>query len=144
MNFEGKIKKDEKFGIWVAEIPALDVMAQGDSMEQAIAMIKDSVKELLLDMFQKKCNEIELVTEYASMDRFELRSSNSKLLISLALRRQREAAGLTIREVAKRLNVKSANGYAQYEHGKINISLNMLDKLLVILNPNSPRRIRIT
>jgi predicted RNase H-like HicB family nuclease len=144
MNFEGTLKKDKKSGMWIAEILALDVMTQGNSVEQALEMIKDGVCELLLDMFPKKAKEVKIKIEHTSGESFELRSSNSKLLISLALRRQREQEGLTIRDIAKKLGVASANSYAQYERGQINISLDMLDKLLAVVNPSSPRRLRIT
>lgn len=144
MNFEGTLKKDEKSGMWVAEILALDVMTQGNSIAQALAMIKDGVSELLLDMFPQKANGIILEIKQMSLDFFELKANNTKLLVSLALRRLREAANLTIRDVVKNLGTTSVNSYVQYERGHINISIDMLDKLLTAINPNSPRRLRIT
>lgn len=144
MNFDGTLKKDETSGMWIAEILALDVMTQGNSIEQALLMIKDGVKELLLDIFPKKAKEVALDIEHLEDKHFELKSNNTKLLISLALRRQREAVGLTIRDVAKRLGASSVNAYVQYERGRINVSLNMLDKLLTAINPKSPRKLRMT
>lgn len=143
MNFEGSLKKDEKFKMLVAEIPAFDVMTQGDSVEQTLEMIKGIINELLLDTFSEKAKEMKLETAHVSDEGFELRSNNTKLLISLALRRQREAAGLTIKEVAERLGASSINYYAQYERGRISISIEMLEKLLVAVNPKSPRRLKI-
>jgi transcriptional regulator with XRE-family HTH domain len=50
-------------------------------------------------------------------------ANNSKLLLALSLRKQREKSDLIIREVSERLGSKSPNSYAKYEKGKTKISL---------------------
>jgi hypothetical protein len=57
---------------------------------------------------------------------FELAGSPTRLLIALVLRRQREASGLSLGEVAHRLKAKSRNSYARYEQG---VSVPTIEKL---------------
>jgi hypothetical protein len=56
----------------------------------------------------------------------ELGGSPARLLIALVLRRQREASGLSLSEVAHRLKAKSRNSYARYEQG---VSVPTIEKL---------------
>ena len=70
-------------------------------------------------------------------------SSNTKLLLALSLRRQREKSGSTVREASERLGSKSPNAYAQYEKGRTSISLDKYEALLMAANPSEPRRLRI-
>lgn len=52
-------------------------------------------------------------------------------------------SGSTVREAAKRLGSKSPNSYAQYELGKIKVSLDKYEKLLYAVNPSNHSRLRI-
>ncbi len=64
-------------------------------------------------------------------------------MLALSLRRQREKSCLTIREAAERLGSKSPNAYAQYEKGRIKISLDKYESLLQAANPCQTSRLRI-
>lgn len=138
MEFEGSVKKDRKSSLWLAEIKALDLMTQGHSKEDAVLMIKDAVLELLYDAFSEAtANEISLDIHFHGERSFGLTASDSKLLLALALRRKRERAGISIREVTNRLKAKSPNAYAQYEQGKVNISIELLERFLSAIDPSS-------
>lgn len=62
-------------------------------------------------------------------------SNDTKLLLALSLRKQREKSGCTVREVAERLGSKYPNAYAQYEKGRTKISLENYERLLQAANP---------
>lgn len=134
MELEGKIWKSKKF--WLVEVPSLDIMTQGKTMKDAMRMIEDVIYELglsYLPNITKKTFKIS-VNDY-SKGVIGVSTSDSKLLFSLVLKRQREKSQTTIREAATRLGSKSPNSYAQYENGKINISLDKFRDLLHAANP---------
>ena len=144
MEFEGVIKKDRKSSLWLAEIKALDLMTQSHSKEEIIMMVKDAVMELLRDTFSKEDSQaITLDMHFHGERTFGLTSNDSKLLIALALRRKREQAGISIREVTNRLKVKSPNAYAQYEQGKVNISIELLERFLSVIEPSNHCSLRL-
>ena len=76
-------------------------------------------------------------------DSFGLTSNDSKKLLSFLLIRQREESGLSIRDVAKRLLSKNPNSYAQYERGKMNLSLDQYEKLMHAINPKRISILRV-
>ncbi len=144
MEFEGIIRKDKKTSLWVVEVATLDIMTQGETKEDAVFMLKDAVKELLLDSFPKKVlKDLSLDVRFRGDNIFGLHSNNTRLLLSLSLRRQREREGLTIRDVSHNLESTSPNAYAQYERGNINISMEKFDRLLAAINPERISLIRV-
>lgn len=144
MEFEGIIKRDRKSSLWLAEVKALDLITQGTSKEDAILMIKDAVTELLHDTFSEEASKSTSLDVHFHGERtFGLIANDSKLLVALALRRKREQAGISIREVTNRLKVKSPNTYAQYEQGKVNISIDLLDRFLAAIEPSGHCSLRL-
>ena len=144
MEFEGIIKRDRKSSLWLAEVKALDLMTQGTSKEDAVFMLKDAVTELLHDTFSEEASKaISLDVHFHGERTFGITANDSKLLIALALRRKREQAGISIREVTNRLKVKSPNAYAQYEQGRVNISIELLDRFLSVIEPSSHCSLRL-
>jgi predicted RNase H-like HicB family nuclease len=144
MEFEGTVKKDKKTSLWIAEVSSLDAMTQGTTKENAIEMLKDLITEMLIDAFSKKVSKrFSMEIHFHGEKTFGITSCDNKVLISLALRRQREREGISIREVVNRINAKSPNAYAQYEKGDVNISVNMLDQFLSAINPNRCSRLRL-
>ncbi len=142
MELEGKIWKSKKF--WLVEVPSLDIMTQGKTMEEALMMIEDVIYELgfsYLPNITKKTFQI-TVNDY-SKGVIGVSASDSKRLFSLVLKRQREKSQTTIREAADRLGSKSPNSYAQYENGKINISLDKFEDLLHAANPSTHSLLRV-
>jgi DNA-binding XRE family transcriptional regulator len=133
MIFEGRLYKSGKY--WIAEIPALDAMTQGTTQAEAITMIKDWLVtavdrrgfKALVSNFKKEILYVE--------------TNENAAVMALLLQRQRQKNGLTVREAAKRLGLKSHNAYAQYERGKSEPSLSKLEEILAALSPSSSLRI---
>lgn len=133
MELEGKVWKEGKF--WLAEVPSLNVMTQGKSRKDAIFMIEDAIGGLICCYFKDKASEEFEIQINDYKDVIGITSTNTKLLMAFSLKRQREMSGSTLQEVAERLGSKSPNSYAQYEKGRINISLDKYERLLEAANP---------
>ncbi len=142
MEIEGKIWKDGKF--WLVEVPTLDAMTQGRTRKEALFMIEDLVLEMVRSYYKDDIEKDFTVTvaDYKK-DVIGVTSNDNKLLLALSLRKQREKSGSTIREAAERLGSKSPNAYAQYEKGKIRISLEKYEQLLQAANPFKHSLLRI-
>jgi len=115
MRFEGTIHKDGRF--WLAGIPLLDAVTQGRTREEALEMIGD------------------WIVYPAPGKRFEIAGSDAAAMTALLLRRRRQAAGASLREVADRLGATSRNAYARYERGEAVPSMEKLDALLRAVGP---------
>ena len=142
MEFEGKVWKDGKF--WLIEVPALNVMTQGTTKKEVLEMAQDAVFGLIECYFKSEMGKNFAVT----INDYEegiigITANDAKLLLALSLRRQREKSGFTVREASERLGSKSPNAYAQYEKGRINISLDKYESLLMAANPFEERRLKI-
>jgi predicted RNase H-like HicB family nuclease len=142
MELEGKVWKSKKH--WLIEIPSLDVMTQGKSREDALEMIKDAIIELIRSYFKSEAGkDFDIAVNDYMKGVIGVTATNNKLLLALSLRRQREKSGSTVREAAERLGAKSPNAYAQYEKGKIRISLDQYEKLLQAANPYHHSLLRV-
>jgi predicted RNase H-like HicB family nuclease len=142
MELEGKVWKSKEF--WLIQVPALDAMTQGRTREEAFEMIKDLIKEMLINYFPEEVDEgFEAnVIDYKNK-LIGITTNNNSLILALSLRRQREMSGSTVREVSERLGSKSPNAYAQYEKGRMRISLDQYEKLLKAANPYRQAHLRI-
>jgi predicted RNase H-like HicB family nuclease len=141
MELEGKVWKEGKW--WVIEVPCLNVSTQGKTKKDAFAMIKDAIFELIKSYFQELDKNFEVSVHYYNGNCFGLTSNNNKLLLSFLLIRQREENGLTIRDVTRRLSSGSPNSYAQYERGKMNFSIDQMEKLMRAINPKLTSVLRV-
>jgi predicted RNase H-like HicB family nuclease len=130
MKFEGQIWKDKKAKYWVVNVPLLDVTTQGTSQKNALEMVKDAI-ELEVDQAGFHV-EVELTQD---KDIFNISANEPDTLIAFMLKRQRQAHGLTIREVATRMHSKSANAYAQYERGTRHPTVSVLLSLMQAIDP---------
>lgn len=128
MRFKGRVWKGKKF--WLVEVPALDVMTQGHSRKEALAMIADAIEVLV----NRRGFKVDV--HYGSRDEFEVGSEDVGALTALFLQRRRQASGLTLAETAKRLGVKSHNAYARYEQGKSVPTIEKLVQLLSVVDPD--------
>ena len=82
MRFAGRMYKAGKF--WLAEIPILDVMTQGYTRKDTFEMVADLVETLAAQAGFS-------VTVHAGKNgTFEVSSSDTRTMLSLLLRRQRE------------------------------------------------------
>ena len=128
MRFSGKVYEDGKF--WLAEVPVLEAMTQGRTREEALDMAGD-----LLEGLANRPGFS--VTVHAGRgDGFEVSSPDTRGLVSLLLRRQRERSGLSLAETAERLGAKSRNAYARYERGTSTPTLDKLSELLHAVAPD--------
>jgi hypothetical protein len=122
MRLYGTVSREGKY--WLVEIPLLDAMTQGRTKREAHAMVEDLVETLVgrrgfkARVYSGKAGE------------FELSGTPTRLLVALVLRRQREASGLSLAEVSRRLKAKSRNSYARYEQG---VSVPSIEKLNTLL-----------
>ncbi len=139
MELQGKIWKSKKF--WFVEVPSLDVMTQGNTREEALMMIEDLIQEMAYSYLNSDPFEL-TVNEYGKKI-IGISASESMMLASLVLKRQREMSQSTIREAAQRLGSKSPNAYAQYENGKIKVSIDKWEEILHAANPYTDSVIRV-
>lgn len=127
MRFHGRVYKDGKF--WLVEIPILNAMTQGRTRKEALAMVQD-----LLETLANRPG-FSVQVHPGEQGEFEVSSSDTRSMISLLLRRQRERSGLSLAEAAERLGARSRNAYARYEHG---MSIPTIEKLTELLQAVSP------
>lgn len=139
MELEGKIWKEGKF--WIVEVPCLNVSSQGKTRKEALFMIQDAVFELMKSYFGDV--EFEITVHDFKGTSFGLTSDDNKLLLSFLLIRQREESGLSIRDVAMRLESKNPNSYAQYEKGTVNFSIDKYEQLIHAVNPKRTTVLRV-
>ena len=128
MRFRGKLQRDGKH--WLAEVPVFDAMTQGRTRGEALDMIADWFASIAgrprLDV---------RVVNVGSTD-FEIAAVDTRPMISLLLRRQRQKSGLSLAAVAQRLGVKSRNAYARYEQGTTVPTVEKLAELLHAIAPD--------
>ena len=142
MELEGKIWKSKKF--WLVEVPSLNLMTQGKSRSDALEMIKDAVMGLIDCYFEsEKGKDFDVIVNDYKKNIIGIAATDTKLLLALSLRKQREKSGSTVREVSDRLGSKSPNAYAQYERGRIRISLEKYEQLIQAANPFKHSLLRI-
>ncbi len=118
MRFQGRICRNGRW--WLAEVPVFDAMTQGRSRKEAFEMISD----WFATMVDRRGFSVQIHPTGA--DDFEVGSEDSRAMISLLLRRQRQRSGLTLAQVAQRLGARSRNAYARYEQG---VSVPTVEKL---------------
>ena len=128
MRLSGRVYKDGKF--WLAEVPILDAMTQGHTKKEALAMVED-----LLETLANRPG-FSVTTHPVTKGNFEISSPDTRGLVSLLLRRQRERSGLSLGEAAQRLGAKSRNAYARYEQGTSAPTVDKLNELLQAVSPD--------
>jgi hypothetical protein len=126
MRFSGRAWKDG--ATWLVEVPALDVMTQGRTKRDALAMIADAV-EGFVDRPGFRAE-----VHVGDGGAIEVGSANAAALTALLLRRRRQASGLTLAEVAARLGASSHNAYARYEQGRAVPTVEKLVELLSVVD----------
>lgn len=127
MRLSGTVTKQGRF--WAAEIPILGVFTQGRSRSDAFAMAADAVRELL------DRPRLRVVVHPAVGDSFELSASDPAALTALMLRRLRSRSGLTLAQVAERLDATSPNAWARYEQGRAVPTITKLSELFRAVAP---------
>jgi hypothetical protein len=128
MKLVGKVWKSDQDKFWLAEISSLDIMVQATKKKEIPEMIKDAV-ELLVD------DAAFSVTATMAGDFVFVDANDTKKLIALILKRQRQKKHLNLEEVATHLHARSINEYAQYEQGKHLPSFEKFEQLLKAIDP---------
>jgi hypothetical protein len=128
MRFAGRVYKDGKF--WLAEVPILDAMTQGRTRSEAFTMVADLLQTLV------DRPEFTVRVHPGDDDYFEVSAPDTRPLIGLLLRRQRERSGLSLAAAAVRLGARSRNAYARYESGTSLPTIEKLDSLLRAVSPD--------
>jgi predicted RNase H-like HicB family nuclease len=141
MELLGKIWKDGKF--WLVDIPVIDVSTQGRTRKEALMMIEDAILELLKSYFPNDVKNFHLDVVEHTKTEIGIKASQSNIMLSFSLIRQREMSKSTVRDVAKRLGSKSPNAYAQYERGRMRMTLDQYERLLGAVNPDRPASLLI-
>ena len=88
MRLHGCVYQDGKF--WLAEVPLLDAMTQGRTRKEALAMVAD-----LLETLANRPG-FSVQVHLGTHEVFEVRAADTRGLMSLVLRRQRERSGLSL------------------------------------------------
>jgi len=120
--FKGKVWKEGHF--WLIEVPALDVITQGTTKEEAFEMIADAIESLV------NMKGFSVHVKRTGQHEFIVSAEPAAPLIALMFKRQRAKKGLTVEDMRRRLAARSRNEYYQYEQGK---STPGIDKILQIL-----------
>ena len=134
VRFAGRIWKDGRW--WLAEVPALDAMTQGRTRKKAMEMIADYI-ETAVNRPRFKVSVID--TDGAAI---AVESADVGAMVALMLRRIREASGVTLAEVAKRLGQRSPNAYARYEQGSSTPTVDKLAELVAAIEPGRTLELR--
>ncbi len=127
MRFQGKLCNEGKF--WLAEVPVFDAMTQGRTRKEALDMIAD----WFVSMANRQGFGVDI--HPTGKDAFEVSSADSRTMVSLLLKRQRQRSGLSLAQAAQRLGAKSRNAYARYERGASVPTVEKLDELLRAVAP---------
>lgn len=128
MRFAGRVFRVG--GQWAVEVPLLDVVSQGRTKTDALAMIGDAIEALA----NRPGFRIEVFP--GSGEHFEVGSADQTTLTALLLRRARQRSGLSLAQVARRLGSSSVNAYARYEQGRSTPSVEKLTQLFGAVSPD--------
>jgi hypothetical protein len=127
MRFQGRLGRAGRH--WLAEVPVFDAMTQGRTRAEALDMITD----WFTTMVGRPRFMVRVVNVRGTA--FEIAAADSRPMISLLLRRQRQKSGLSLAAVAERLGAKSRNAYARYEQGATAPTVEKLAELLAAIAP---------
>jgi Helix-turn-helix domain len=127
MRFQGRLHRDRRH--WLAEVPVFDAMTQGRSRAEAL--------EMIADWFSTMVDEPRFAARVVNVrgQNFEVAAADTRPMISLLLRRQRQKSGLSLAAVAERLGARSRNAYARYEQGTTAPTVEKLAELLQAIAP---------
>lgn len=122
MRLEGRVYRSGNK--WLVEVPLLEAMTQGRTRKEALLMIVDWIRTMADDP------DADIRIHQHGKNEFEVEAARAGDLIKLMLRRRREARGLSLADVAERLQAKSRNAYARYERGEAVPTIEKLDELM--------------
>jgi predicted RNase H-like HicB family nuclease len=120
MRVEGFIEKiSNKDGTYfVAEIPSLIVITDGETATEAYRMTQDAVGLMLEAHTDGKVNKDNIKIVPLENNKFDVICSDTKALVSLLLKQMRGKAEMALIEVANKSGSKYPNAVRQYETGQ--------------------------
>lgn len=125
----GKIFKSSTSPMWLAESPIIGVYTQGRTRAEAEEMLVDAVQEVV-----HRPGFTVTLTKLDG-DSVLIDANDPVALAAYVLKYQREAHGLSLADVAKRLGTSSRNAYASYEQGRTEPTLSKYRELLKAVAP---------
>jgi len=134
--YRGKIYKDGKH--WIVAVPALDLLTQGDTKNDAYEMLDDWLKTAMGKDFRPDIARL-ANGNFIVDGRDEY---SKKALIALMLKRQRIRAGLTLADMQRLLQATSKNAYARYEQGVSVPSPLKIEEILMAMGLRLEMRVR--
>ena len=127
MRLAGRVFRTGRW--WAIEVPILGVATQGGTRKEAFEMIADAVEQIIERKGFRVC------VHRGEGENFEISANDPAALTALLLRRLRRRAGLTLAEVAARLDAKSLNSWARYEQGRAVPTIVKLTELFAAVAP---------
>lgn len=120
MRVEGFIKKviDKDGTYFVADVPSLLVVTDGETEEEAYYMIQDAIGLMLEVHTEGKINKDNIKIIPLDSGKFDVICSDTKSLISFLLKQLRGKADMALIEVAEKVGSKYPNSVRQYETGQ--------------------------
>ena len=121
-------------GGWVAACHALGAYSEGKTRAEAAEMLANAVLCVVdrddLEVTVTETGKIDGTTVGVSID-----SKTPGVLVAYMLLVQRELAGLSLAEVARRVGDVNASACAAYEQGKREPSISTLQKIMAVVAP---------
>ncbi len=87
MELEGKIWKSGKF--WLVDVPGLDAMTQGKSRSEALLMVEDLVREMVLSYCKDAgSKDFKVAVSDRNKNAIGITTNDARLLQAVSLRRR--------------------------------------------------------
>jgi len=118
---------------YAASLEWFGAYAFGNSRDAACAALASTIRERAEETGPLKGFEIE-VTDDGEQTLY-VTSNDPARLTAMLLRYLRSWCDLSLAEIAKAMNARSRNGWAQYERGRIDPSLSKLQEMLEVVAP---------
>jgi transcriptional regulator with XRE-family HTH domain len=123
---------------WAVEVDAIDSVTEGYTRQDAMDMLVDLIEgliELELKRPGVKVRVTHLDDDGPDSFRVIIEADEPALLGALVLRHQRQAHGLTVKQVAERLGAAHHNAYTSYELGQREPSIGKFAEMLAAISP---------
>lgn len=134
IGMQGKIWKEKK--LYLIEVPALDLMSQGKSKDDAFYMINDALSMHLEELGVQGFDHEASCWIDKERSIFSVSIPWSKKVVGFMIQRLRERTNLSQRDLAKKMGYSSHNSIAAYESGRIQPTLEKFSEIMSGLDVN--------
>jgi len=132
VEFTGNIRESKEADLsWRIEVSSLCIFAYGGTRKEVFERLHDLIITSLELHFKENLQKgfkLDIIDHGDGTVGVE--GSDQKVLMALALRKQRERKGSSVRQVSGKMGSSSPAAYARYEKGEISMSLEKFDQLL--------------